>query len=260
MRTNTDNAPRLDLSLFAVIFAVAVASLNLANADTMSSSNYKIESDSLNFGGGRSTSASYTTEDTLGEITTGMSSSTNYTMLAGYQQMQAVAISVTPAGNVTMSPAIGGVTGGTANGSTNFSVITDDMAGYSATIVASTSPALRSATSTFADYVPTSGPIPDYTYTNLPANSSFGFTTEGADIDTRYKYTGSTCNSTGGTSSPGSCWDGLSTTPRTFVRRNSANQPGGTVSTILFRAVSGSNHIQMSGTYTATTTVTIIPL
>jgi hypothetical protein len=44
----------------------------------MSSTNYSIQADSVNFGGDHSTSASYVMEDTGGEVATGFSSSTNY--------------------------------------------------------------------------------------------------------------------------------------------------------------------------------------
>lgn len=246
------------LMIFTMIIVV-IGCFGLVRADTMSSSIYKIQSDSLNFGGVRSASGSYTIEDTMGEVGTGISSSTNYVMGAGYQQMQSVSISVTPADNVIMSPAIGGVTGGTANGSTTFTVITDDPAGYITTVVADLSPALQSATSSFADYVPASS-IPDYTFVNIDTASSFAFAPEGADIDNRYKYLAATCNTVGGTYSPGSCWDGLSTSPKTIVNRTSSNHPTGTISKINFRAESGSNHIQMNGIYTATTTITVIPL
>ena len=244
--------------VFIISTIIFLGNSNL-NADTMSSSNYKVQVDSLNFGGTRSSSGAYIVEDTLGETATGVGSSTNYIMGAGYQQMQLVTLSTTPAGNVTMSPSIGGVSGGVANGSTNFTVTTDDMAGYVVTIVASTSPALQSATSSFADYVPATA-NPDYTFTNADTASSFAFAPEGSDIHTKYKYSAGVCNVAEGNYLPGDCWDGLSTSPKTIISRASSNHPNGTVSTINFRAASGSRHVQMSGVYTATTTITILPL
>jgi hypothetical protein len=211
----------------------------------------------MNFGGDRSTSASYTIEDTGGEIATGSSSSTNYTMSAGYQQMQSIYMALTPPTNVTLAPAIGGVTGGTANGSTNFTVVTDDQAGYTVTITASSSPALVSATDSFADYVP-SGANPDFTFGIAATASAFAFSPEGTDIAQRYKDNGSSCNA-GSSDTADACWDGLSTSPITFVSRSSSNHPAGTVTTLKFRAASGSSHIQKDGTYTATTTITVLP-
>jgi len=58
----------------------------IASADYMTSTNYKVQSDSLNIGGARSTSTGYITEDTFGELATGEGlSSTNYKSCVGYQ-------------------------------------------------------------------------------------------------------------------------------------------------------------------------------
>jgi len=55
----------------------------------MSSANYRIQADSLNNGGGRSTSASFIIEDTIGEFATGEDlSSTNFEACGGYQCFQ----------------------------------------------------------------------------------------------------------------------------------------------------------------------------
>jgi hypothetical protein len=231
---------------------------SIVHAETMSSTNYHIQSDSLNFGGNRSTSASYISEDTAGEIATGPSSSSNFSLKAGYQQMQEIYLSVTAVADVAMSPAIGGVTGGTSNGSTAFTVTTDNQAGYTVAIKASSSPALVSSLGSFADYAPAGG-VPEFTFVNDPTESSFAFSPEGVDIDQRYKDFGGVCNTGSGDTSL-SCWDGLSTSDRTIVSRTSANHPNGTATTIRFRAASGSNHIQVEGEYTATSTITILPL
>lgn len=250
-------------SVFVMVCLILVVSLAPAiiHAEPMSSSNYKIQSDSMNFGGVRSGSATYSLEDTLGEVATGVSSSTNYTMSAGYQQMQSSYISISSAANVTLSPAIGGVTGGISDGSTSFTVITDNAAGYTGTITASSSPALVSSLDSFSDYAPV-GANPDADFAVVSSASTFAFSPEGTDIATRYKDTGGAtpvCGS-GSSDTTLTCWDGLSTSPKTILNRTSANQPAGTVSTIRFKAGSGSAHIQTEGLYTATTTITILPL
>jgi hypothetical protein len=224
----------------------------------MSSVHYRLNSDSLNFGGANSTSSSYTIEDTMGEIATGFSSSTNYSINAGYQAMNLVAISLVPPGSVTLSPSIGGVSGGTSDGSTNFTVTTDDSAGYASTLVASTSPALVGPYGTFADYVP-GGSAPDFTFAISPSASAFGFSAQGTDADQRFKNDGSVCNA-GANSTIRTCWDGLSTSPKTVADRTSANQPSGTLTNLYFRAKSGPANIQPDGTYIATRTLTITPL
>ena len=243
---------------FAVLAFCGALLTSIVHAEAMSSSNYRIKSDSVNFGGNRSGSGSYTSEDTAGEIATGPSSSNNFSLKAGYQQMQEVYLSATAAADVTMSPAIGGVTGGTSNGSTVFTVTTDNQAGYTVTIKASSSPALNFALGSFADYAPAGG-VPEFTFANAATASSFAFSPEGTDIDQRYKDNGASCN-TGSSDASLSCWDGLSTSNRTIVSRSSANHPNGAATTIRFRAASGSNHIQVEGQYTATSTITILPL
>jgi hypothetical protein len=175
--------------------------------------------------------------------------------------MNQIAVSLVPPSSVTMSPALGGVTGGTSNGSTAFTVTTDDAAGYTSTIQASTSPALvdtASSTVSFADYAP-SGGNPDFTFSNAATASSFAFSAQGPDADQRWLNNGSACG-TGSISTAQACWDGLSTSVKTVADRTSDNQPAGIQTTLYFRAASGSNHIQPSGLYMATTTLTVIPL
>jgi cell division protease FtsH len=65
------------ISGFIIAF-LAFITINSVNAERMTSSNFKVESDSINFGGGRSLSGSYTIEDTAGEVGTGYSTSTNF--------------------------------------------------------------------------------------------------------------------------------------------------------------------------------------
>ena len=238
---------------------ILVALTHDAYGQAMSSNNYKIQSQSINFGGVRSTSASYTMEDTAGEIATGISSSTNYVMGAGYQQMQVIYLSITQPANVIMSPSLGGLTGGTSNGNTSFIVTTDDPAGYTATIQASSSPALTMGSDSFQDYAPSVGGTPDFTFTNAATASSFAFSPEGADIAQTYKDNGTTCN-TGSSDTVNACWDGLSTSPKSFLSRTSNNSPSGTTITLKFRAASGASHVQTAGTYIATSTITVIAL
>ena len=250
--------------LFFMVIVIVLGTLSAARfvfAQAMNSANYRMQEQSVNFAGGNSTSSSFTLESTAGEIATGVSSSTNYTMNAGYQQMNVVAISVVPPSNVTMSPAIGGVVGGTSDGSTNFTVTTDDVAGYTSTIVASSSPAMvntSSTTVTIADYAPSLG-VPDYTFTVSPTASAFGFSVYGNDADQRFKNNGSICN-TGSNSTAQACWDGLSTSVKTVAGSRANNQPAGTQTTLYFRTGIGSSRNQTSGTYVATTTLTVIPL
>ncbi|HTK32996.1 MAG TPA: hypothetical protein VL335_00405 [Candidatus Paceibacterota bacterium] len=250
-----------NLKSFALVILPASFFLLLTSyvfAQSMSSTNYSIPDQSINFAGKLSSSTNYSVEDTAGEVATGFSASANYGISAGYQQMNIVTLSVVPPTNVTLSPALGGVSGGSANGSTTFTVTTDDAAGYTATLTASSSPALVSGSNSFADYSP-AGAAPDYTYSVLPTNSNFGFSVQGSDADQRFKNNGSVCN-TGSNTTASTCWDGLSTSPKAVAGRTTNNTPSGTQTVLYFRAATGSNHIQVNGTYVATTTLTVTPL
>jgi hypothetical protein len=224
----------------------------------MQSTNYRLQSDSVNFGGARGTSSSYRLEDTAGEVGSGVSSSTSYTLSAGYQQTLVNYLAMTAPQNVVMSPTLGGVTGGTANGSTTVTVTTDDAAGYQLTIVASTSPAMKSGANSIADYAP-SGADPDFTFSIVANTGKFGFSPEGTDIAQRYKDNGSVCNA-GSTDTSLSCWDGLSTTARVIASKTSGNHPNGTLTTIRFRTGLGANSGIPNGNYYATTTLTAVAL
>ena len=240
-------------------FLIGLFSAHYVLGQVMTSGSYKMQSDSLNFGGNFSTSSSYNLQDTAGEIATGISSSTNFKIKAGYQQIPGIILSVVPApGNVSMSPSIGGITGGTSNGSTTFTVTTDNPAGYTVSIEASGSPAMQSPLDTIADYVP-SGGNPDFAFSILSSQSAFGFTVEGTDTAQNFKDDGTSCN-TGSGNIEDACWVGLSTSPQTIVNRTSGNLPSGTETIVKFRAESGSSHVQVNGTYVATTTITVLPL
>jgi hypothetical protein len=96
------------LFLFVSLFCVPFASM----AQVMQSSNYQIERDSLNFGGGLGSSASYVLEDTLGEIGTGRFTSASYILKAGYQQFDETTTPTptpTPTPEPTPPPGGGGI-------------------------------------------------------------------------------------------------------------------------------------------------------
>lgn len=229
----------------------------LLRAQVMQGGTYRIQSDSINFGGGLSTSTNYVVSDTLGEVGTGFSTSSSYALNAGFQALQAVYISITDSSNITL-PNISGVSGGNSSGQSTWTVVTDDLAGYSLTVAAATSPALKSAQYSILDYVP-SGSDPDYNFNVGNASSTFGFSPEGINIIQRYKDNGSACN-TGAGNTVDKCWDGLSTTPKLIAQSASSNHPAGATTTVKYLVGIGSNKIQEPGTYTANLTVTALPL
>jgi len=237
---------------------VVLFCFSVGYAQVMQSTNYRIQSDSINVGGGLSSSTNYALESTAGESGTGDLDSASYGIGAGYQQMVNAFISITGAAPVIMSPSIVGIGGGESNGSTTVTVITDSPSGYQLTISAEGSPALVSGVNSIADYIPEGNP--DYTFTTTSYDAHFGYSPSGIDIVTRFKDDGiSGCN-TEGIDTPLVCWDGLNTTPESIAQRASANTPDGSTTTIYFRVGVGNSVVQPPGIYVATTTLTALPL
>lgn len=242
------------LTLFVAVWTSVVS------AQVMSSSNYQIQSDSVNFGGGYSSSANYQLESTAGELGTGSSASTNYELRAGYQQTLESYISLSAGSDVLLSPSIPGVSGGFATGSTTFTVVTDSLGGYELTIESQNNPSMQSGANTIADYVPGGG-VPDYNFTIGAADAYFGFSPEGSDVVQRYLDNGvDTCNESAGSNTTDKCWDGLSTTARVIASGGASNHPAGTETKVKFQVGVGGSVAQPPGSYVATTTVTAIAL
>lgn len=247
-------------SILALFLAtlILVSSVRVVGAEVMGSTNYQIQSDSINVGGGLSTSTNYRQESTVGEMGTGNASSSNFWLHAGYQQMQEVYIAISGSTTTILTPAIGGITGGTSNGSTTVTVITDSPSGYALSIEAALSPAMQSSSGTLADYAPL-GANPDFSFTTNSADAHFGFSPDGVDVVQRFLDNGSSCNA-GSSNGLLTCWDGLSTTGALVSSGVGANHPDGATTTINFRVGIGNTSHPTAGTYVATTTVTAIPL
>jgi len=242
-----------------LLMPIVLVSLHVAGAQVMTSTNYQIRSDSINAAGGLSSSTNYSIESTVGEIGTGEQSSASYKLKAGYQQMQEIYIAISAASSsLTLSPSIPGVTGGTSNGSTSVTVKTDNLAGYELTIKASTNPALQKGADAISDYAP-SGASPDYIFTTAAADAHFGYSPEGTDVVQRFLDDGASCN-IGAGNTAASCWDGLSTTAVPIASTATANHPAGTATVVRFRVGLGGAVAQAPGVYTATTTLTALPL
>jgi hypothetical protein len=246
------------------LVSVATACLLLANTQVyaMNSSNYRINPDSINFGGGQSSGSSYNLEDTIGEVGSGTSSSTSYRTSAGYQEMLNSYLAVSAPADITMAPTINGLAGGIGNATASWAVTTDNAAGYQMHIQASTNPALSDGIGNgFPDYAPATAE-PDYAWQVPSTSAAFGFTAEGESVAQRYLDDGSQCNPSGGLPINGidTCWDGLSTTPKLFAHSVAPSHPNGAVTNVKFRAESGSQNIQADTLYIATITVTVLPL
>lgn len=188
-------------------------------------------------------------------------SSTCNTISAGYRQADAsYTISISSPSDVTMSPNIGGLSGGTGNGSAAWTVITDNPAGYEASIKSSTSPAMQSGAYSFANYTTSVVGTPDYNWSVASADSEFGFTVEGSYVVGKFLDNGSSACATGSSNTVDKCWYPFAVSDETVVSSSSANSPGGTATTVKFRAESGSGHFQQEGSYAATITVTAVAL
>ena len=229
-------------------------------AQVMTSTNFKMQQDSINFGGGYATSENFGMEDTAGEVATGYSESDSFILHAGYQQMdyEDKFLSLTVPGAITLLPAIPGLSGGTATGSSYAHVITTNNVGYTLQINASTTPAMQHiATSTyyFNDY-PISGGVPSLIWNIDQSTSAFGFTPEGSDVVIKYLDNGNNCNADGGNSSVEKCWGPLSQTLETIAQTIVSNDPDGSTTTIRFQAESGNQHLQVSGKYQAQIVIT----
>lgn len=241
-----------------VLTLVMLYLLMVADAQVRSSTNYQIQSDSINVGGGFSSSTSYTQESTFGEVATGPSDSTSFSLRAGYQQMQEIYISLSTTGDVTMSPALPGLSGGTANGSSTVTVITDNVAGYQLTLTAEGEPAMQSGVGTIADY--DAGAEPDFSFLIGSSDAHFGFSPQGVDVVPAFLDDGASICGTGSSNTALACWDGLATTSTVVAEGTDSNHPSGATTTINFRVGIGGNAAVTAGVYTATTTVTALPL
>jgi hypothetical protein len=155
------------------------------------------------------------------------------------------------------------VSGGIGNGLTIGTTTTDNPAGYSLSIKASTTPALQFGSYSFADYdtgAADATTSPTYNWSIANSDSEFGFTPEGNDIVQKFKDNGSNLCNVGSNETADKCWYNLSTSEENIAQSTSPNHPSGTATTIKFRAQSGPNHIQEEGNYTAKISVTAVAL
>lgn len=169
-----------------------------------------------------------------------------------------------PASNVTMSGSIAGISGGTATGQTQVVILTNNNTGYTMTVVASNTPAMRGNgySGTITDYAPASTGIPDYSFVApTSGNSKFGFSVSAsttADLAQKFKDNGSSTCNTGSTdtSASTSCWMGLSTTATSTMVTSSYTPNSGSTSTLFFKVQIASNSNVIEDTYVATATLT----
>lgn len=240
----------ISLFIFLGLFGFGV----VTDGYVASSTNYRIERDSINFGGGFSTSTNYIIRDTLGEVATGDSSSDSYILYAGYRQpLTEYYVSISLADDLALSN-ISGLLDGTTSGSRDWLVTTNNPIGYSLAIRASTNPAMTGALDNFADYSPV-GVVPDFEFTVGNGEAVFGISPNGADVITYFRDESGVCGTgTGNTLSR--CWDGLSTSNLTISSSNGSNHPDGEETEVEFQAGIGVGKIMPAGSYQANVTLT----
>ena len=173
-------------------------------------------------------------------------------------------LSLSPPGNVIMSGSLGGITGGTAVGQTQFIVTSSNSTGYSAVLTASSSLGMIGTASTsnyIPAYVPTVPAVPDFAF-NTPVNAArFGYSVESSstvDLVPAFLDNGVNTCGTGSNDTVNACWLNASTTAFTVLNRSSPTLSTGSTSTIKFRVTISSNPNPLipNDTYVATTTLT----
>lgn len=168
-------------------------------------------------------------------------------------------ITITQPSDVNMSPSIPGTTGGTSAGTTTVTVTTTNTPGYSLYLSASTSPALKSGSYFFGDYMPTNGTtVPEYAWWTTPpsASSTMGYTVEGNDTYQFFKDNGSICNA-GSANAAYQCWWRTTTSNQEIAYRTTPATTG-SGTTVGFKAQVQTGRNQESGSYTAKIGVTAV--
>jgi len=235
---------------------LALSLLSVVDAQVMSSPSYQLQSDSVNVGGGLSSSTAYIQESTTGEIATGRSESAAFNLRAGYQQLQEVFISLSAPTDVLMNPSIPGITGGVSYGSTTVTVITDSPGGYMLLLSAEADPAMQSGSNSIPNYP---AGTPDFAFTVPAASARFGVSPEGVDIPDVFRDDTFVCG-VGVSDTPLACWTGIATTGVAMAESSNGNQPDGATTTLQFQLGVTAGAGVMSGEYTATTTLTALTL
>jgi hypothetical protein len=116
---------------------------------------------------------------------------------------------------------------------------------------------MQNGVNTIADY--NQGADADFSFLVNSGAASFGFSPSSVDVVQAFKDNTSLCG-VGSVDTPLACWAGLATTPTDISVGIGSNHPDGATTTLYFRVGVGANAGVLSGMYTATTTLTALPL
>lgn len=239
--------------LFKLIILSTLSVCSFAFAEVRTSTNYQIDNDTISSGGSEnSSSASYSIADTLGGFAVGTSTSANYRNDAGYRAAVADSfITITAPSDITLTAL--SATQNSAVGSSTWTIETGDTGGYTLTIKASTTPALK-ATSTgesFSDFGTSSASTWSVSNKYIFGWSGFGSHVGGFG-------SGSSCAASTNVPSATLLWRGFYGTTTYIVASSSASNPGGTPTTACF-ATEQNGVFAPAGNYRADITLTATP-
>jgi hypothetical protein len=163
-------------------------------------------------------------------------------------------ISITDASNTSMSPNIS-ISNDTSTGSTAWTVITNDNAGYTLSVKATTTPAMHNGTDSFADYSEAVSGTPD-AWSVDSGNYEFGYSAYGTDTPTGTWGSGGSC----GSGDPGATsmnYVGFSTSDKQVASRSTVTPYAGLATTVCFGAEQNTVFAP-SGVYVATIVATAV--
>jgi hypothetical protein len=158
-------------------------------------------------------------------------------------------ISITTPADVTMLPTLS-VSQSQSLASTTWNVKTNDGAGYTLNLLATSSPALKQSASAYFEDYQTGAPN---TWTATSTHAYFGYSGYGTDTSTATWGTGSLCGSGAGVPSTNQKWKGFTTSSSTthIATRAATTTPAGVDTTVCYAADQNDIYVP-SGTYTAT--------
>lgn len=177
--------------VFKILTLAALFFLATGNCfSQMSSGTYKINADSINFGGAPSSSATYKLSDTMGEIATGPSASGTYKMYAGFWYMVNTYLSLTVDSHTKDLGSL--LPGSPVTGQSTVTVSTDSWDGYVLNVSKDHKMRHTDGTTTIDDH---NGTIATPLLWQSPNNLGFGFTIiSGTNVESKwgsspnYKY------------------------------------------------------------------------